>query len=278
MLAVLSGIGRGGLAGAAPAYLQTQAAEQSADIAHKRRMNEQYGDVEAKQRAEAAKRAENIGGIYNTEYKTTGEMASQQAVEQKRGQTTFANTAAENANRLKQINLEHQKRLEEAKARAADEQELARIKNDYDLKRDEINKKAQLDLQKYIQSATPAETRAFNDYYKNVWSKNPANKDRPITDAYREMYSDKYAGHLAGLEMTSEDKRAKLAAEDYEYANLRRKIAKETDPAKIQALQQQIDAKEKMYKITPDASKGLGSLPTGSSQLPPGFVPDKPVR
>jgi hypothetical protein len=52
-LAVLSGIGRGGLGGAAPAYLQTQAAEQAADIAQKRRMNQMYGDIDAKRREEA---------------------------------------------------------------------------------------------------------------------------------------------------------------------------------------------------------------------------------
>jgi len=52
-LAVLSGMGRGGLGGAAPAYLQSQAAEQSADIAQKRRMNELYGGLDAKQREEA---------------------------------------------------------------------------------------------------------------------------------------------------------------------------------------------------------------------------------
>jgi hypothetical protein len=52
-LAVLSGMGRGGLGGAAPAYLQSQAAEQSADIAQKRRLNELYGNLDAKQREEA---------------------------------------------------------------------------------------------------------------------------------------------------------------------------------------------------------------------------------
>jgi|GEM_PF-5264992 len=52
-LAVLSGMGRGGLGGAAPAYLQSQAAEQSADIAQKRRMNELYGGLDKAQREEA---------------------------------------------------------------------------------------------------------------------------------------------------------------------------------------------------------------------------------
>jgi hypothetical protein len=60
MLAVLSGMSRGGLGGAAPAYLQTQAAEQSADIAQKRRMNELYGNVEAEQRKEALAKSKNI--------------------------------------------------------------------------------------------------------------------------------------------------------------------------------------------------------------------------
>jgi hypothetical protein len=51
-LAVLSGMGRGGLGGAAPAYLQSQAAEQAADIAQKRRMNELYGGLDKGQREE----------------------------------------------------------------------------------------------------------------------------------------------------------------------------------------------------------------------------------
>lgn len=51
-LAVLSGMGQGGLGGAAPAYLQSQAAEQAADIAQKRRLNELYGGLDAKQREE----------------------------------------------------------------------------------------------------------------------------------------------------------------------------------------------------------------------------------
>lgn len=52
-LAVLSGMGQGGLGGAAPAYLQSQAAEQSADIAQKRRLNELYGNLDKAQREEA---------------------------------------------------------------------------------------------------------------------------------------------------------------------------------------------------------------------------------
>lgn len=51
-LAVLSGMGRGGLGGAAPAYLQSQAAEQAADIAQKRRLNELYGNLDKAQREE----------------------------------------------------------------------------------------------------------------------------------------------------------------------------------------------------------------------------------
>ena len=51
-LAVLSGMGRGGLGGAAPAYLQSQAAEQAADIAQKRRLNELYGGLDKGQREE----------------------------------------------------------------------------------------------------------------------------------------------------------------------------------------------------------------------------------
>ena len=52
-LAVLSGMGQGGLGGAAPAYLQSQAAEQAADIAQKRRLNELYGGLDKAQREEA---------------------------------------------------------------------------------------------------------------------------------------------------------------------------------------------------------------------------------
>jgi multidrug efflux pump subunit AcrB len=46
-------MGQGGLGGAAPAYLQSQAAEQAADIAQKRRLNELYGGLDKAQREEA---------------------------------------------------------------------------------------------------------------------------------------------------------------------------------------------------------------------------------
>jgi hypothetical protein len=193
MLAVLSGMGRGGLGGAAPAYLQAQASEQAADIAQKRRMNELYGNVEAKQREEAMGKSKGALGTYEAERNQAGELAGKVATTQMAGQADFAKEAMNNKNQLDRLEIERKSRLEEAKTRYANDQELRKIENDYAVKRDKVNRDAQVSLEKFRQTAPPDEQRNL-DAYLVRWKKNPANKDKQETEGVTQYFSDRSGG------------------------------------------------------------------------------------
>ena len=195
MLAVLSGMGRGGLGGAAPAYLQTQAAEQSADIAQKRRMNELYGNVEAEQRKEALAKSKGISTPYEAGVTQAGEIAGKLTTQRMASQTEFAKEAINHKNALDRLELQHNRDLEAAKTRYANEQELRRIENNYALRRDEINKQAQMDLERFRQSAPPEEQKNINAYLAR-WKKDPANKNKPETEGVTQYFSDRLGGQF----------------------------------------------------------------------------------
>jgi len=195
MLAVLSGMGRGGLGGAAPAYLQTQAAEQSADIAQKRRMNELYGNVEAEQRKEALAKSKNISTPYEAGVMQAGELAGKMASSQMASQTEFAKEAISNKNALDRLELQYKRDLEAAKTRYANDQELRKIENDYALERDKINKKSQFELERFRQSAPPEEQKNINAYLAR-WKKDPANKNKPETEGVTQYFADRLGGQF----------------------------------------------------------------------------------
>lgn len=187
MLAVLSGMGQGGLRGAAPAYLQTQAAEQAADIAQKRRMNELYGNVEAKQREEALAKAKGITTPYEAGYTQAGELAGKMASSKMASQTEFAKEAISNKNALDRLDIQYKRDLEAARTRFANEKELREIENDYALKRDEINRKAQVDLENYRRTAPTDEQKNINAFIAR-WKKDPKNKNKSEIDAYGDYF------------------------------------------------------------------------------------------
>jgi len=193
MLAVLSGMGRGGLGGAAPAYLQAQASEQAADIAQKRRMNELYGNVEAKQREEAMGKSKGALGTYEAGVAQAGELAGRVATTQMAGQVDFAKETMSNKNALDRLDIQYKRDLEAAKAKAADERELRRIENDYALERDRINKKANLDLEAYRQKAPTPEQRDIDTYLAR-WKKVDANKNRPEVEGMAQYWMDRQGG------------------------------------------------------------------------------------
>jgi len=197
LLAVLSGIGRGGLGGAAPAYLQTQAAEQAADIAQKRRMNQMYGDVEAKQREEAMGRSKGALGSVEAERVQVGDIASRMASTQMASQTEFAKEAINNQNALDRLDIQYKRDLEAARLKNLNDQELRKIENDYALKRDEINNKAAADLAKY-RSTVPTDEQKNFDSYLARWKKNPANKNKPETDAFAQYSIERVGGPGSG--------------------------------------------------------------------------------
>lgn len=195
MLAVLSGMGRGGLGGAAPAYLQTQAAEQSADIAQKRRMNELYGNVEAEQRKEALAKSKNISTPYEAGVLQAGELAGKLTTQQMASQTEFIKEALSNKNALERLDIQYKRDLEAAKLKNLNDQELRRIENNYALERDKINKQSQFELEKYRQSAPPEEQKNINAYLAR-WKKDPANKNKQETEGVTQYFADRLGGQF----------------------------------------------------------------------------------
>jgi hypothetical protein len=195
MLAVLSGMSRGGLGGAAPAYLQTQAAEQSADIAQKRRMNELYGNVEAEQRKEALAKSKNISTPYEAGVLQAGELAGKLTTSQMASQTEFIKEAASHKNALDRLDIQYKRDLAAAELKNLNDQELRRIENNYALRRDEINRKAQMDLERFRQSAPPEEQKNINAYLAR-WKKDPANKNKPETEGVTQYFADRLGGQF----------------------------------------------------------------------------------
>lgn len=269
LLAVLSGIGRGGLGGAAPAYLKSRAAEQAADIAQKRRMTQMYGDVEAKQREEAIAKSKGITTPYETGYTQAGDIASRQATQQMTSQTEFEKEAINNKNALDRLDIQYKRDLEAARLKNLNDQDLRKIENDYALKRDEINNKAAADLAKY-RSTAPTDEQRNIDSYLALWKKDPANKNKPLIEGSAQYWMDRGGGsgrgdkpYITGLNQLLESYQKQL--EDI--------TLPEAEKAKIRA------AVIKTQKdLEAAVGRGLPSLPTGSTQLPPGFVPDQPGR
>jgi len=182
LIAVLSGMGRGGLGGAGPAYLQNKAAQQAADIAQKRRMTERYGDIDAKAREEGMAAATSM----------TGEVSKQRGLAGEAG-TKYVVEAANNQNAKARLEIEYQNQLKQAQLRFANDQELRKIENDYAVKRDKINKDSQFALEKYRQSAPTDEQRNFEAYLAR-WKKNPENKGKFETEAFAQYSMDRVGG------------------------------------------------------------------------------------
>jgi len=273
MLAVLSGMGRGGLGGAAPAYLQAQASEQAADIAQKRRMNELYGNVEAKQREEAMGKSKGALATYEAGVAQAGELAGKMASTQMASQTEFAREAISNKNSLDRLEIERQSRLEEAKTRYANDQELRKIENDYAVKRDEVNRKAATDLEKYRRTAPTDEQRNIDSYLAS-WKKDPANKNKSLTEGFAQYWMDRSGGPGSGDKPYITGQNQLLQSYQEELKTL--EYQPETNPEK-----QRVRAAIK--KAQKDLEAAIGRrIPTGSTggngQLPPGFVPDKPGK
>ena len=193
LLSVLSGMGKGGLGGAAPAYLQAQQAQQAADIAQKRRMTETYGDIEAKQREEALAKSKGITTPYEAGYTQAGDIASRQATQQTASQTEFAKEAINNKNQLDRQELQYKKDIQLAKDRQASELQLQKIREDHDYKVEELRRKNAVALEGFRRTAPTDEQRNFDSYLAR-WKKNPANKDKQETDAFSQFYLDKQGG------------------------------------------------------------------------------------
>ena len=194
-LALLSGIGQGGLGGAAPAYLQSQAAQQAADIAQKRRMNELRGNIDAKQREEAMGKSKGALGSVEAERTQIGDIAKTMASTQMSSQVEFEKEAINNKNQLDRQELQFKKDIQLAKDRQASELELQKIREAHDFKVEELRRKNANDLERFRQSAPPEEQKNLNAYLAR-WKKNPANKDKPETDGVTQYFSDRLGGQF----------------------------------------------------------------------------------
>jgi hypothetical protein len=200
-LNVMSGIGHGGLGGAAPAYLQQTAAQEAADIAHKRRLNAARGDIEAKQREEAlglgTEAYKSSEAQRNTATEASGRMASQQIQAAANAQQEAARYAHE---------------LELAKERNASAQELEALRYKHDEEIHKADRSSQMAYARFMAEAPTAEMKDFENYFKNIYSKDPANQkmvgnratgykgvvdDTLRAKAYLQFNIDKYAGQAS---------------------------------------------------------------------------------
>ena len=268
---VMSGIGRGGLGGAAPAYLQQTAAQEAADMAHRRRLNAARGDIEAKQREEAMGLASEGFKTSEAQRNTATEAGGRLFAEQQR---TLANQALEverNKNELARLEMSN-----------ANAQELAKARERFDASQNALNRQAQMQ----IANMPTAEMKEFESYFKNIFSKDPANQkmvgnrvtgykrtgvpdDTLRAKAYVQFQKDKYAGYAAAnankLEGALDVQELKNKATDERLKRYARQIADAKTPEEIIKLQRQRDTYIKETNIGQGAGGGSGRFPDRSS-------------
>jgi hypothetical protein len=245
-LALLSGIGRGGLGGAAPAYLQSQASQQAADIAQKRRMNELQGNIDAKQREEG------LGAVTSM----IGEVSKQRGAASDAG-VKYSGLAIENKNQLDRLEIQYKRDLEAAKTRYANDQELRKIENDYALKLEDIRRKNANNLEALRQSAPPEEQKNLNAYLAS-WSQNPANKGKQKTDGIADYFAAKYGGGVKNerMDLTAlKDLRASYSDQINNNLSLK--------PEQKAAYQKKLDDVNAKLEAIASSTSGLPSLTDG---------------
>jgi hypothetical protein len=287
-LNVMSGIGQGGLGGAAPAYLQQTAAQEAADIAQKRRLNAARGDIEAKQREEnlglGTEAYKSSEAQRNTATEASGRMASQQIQAAANAQQEAARYAHE---------------LELAKERNASAQELEALRYQHDESIHKADRTAQMAYAKFNAEAPTAEMKDFENYFKNIYSKDPANQkmvgnratgykgvvdDTLRAKAFIKYSEDKYAGQASiwggpggRAETMMGIQEGKNEAQNVQLQQAIRNLANEVakgdgaDPVKINNLRTKINVlKNPTAALNGGISQGASS--TDLSAPPPGAV------
>ena len=195
LLSVLSGIGRGGLGGAAPAYLQAKAAEQQADMSHRAKQNELLNSIEDKRRLEKVKDYEGAATELARQQQLRAEVGGKISATQMEGQTRFAVEALNNKNALDRLQVEYQNRLKEAEGRYANEQEMARIRRDFEVSLEKLRSKNNQALETFRQSAPTEEKKNF-DNYLSIWKKAPGNAGKSESEAYTQFWNDRLGGQF----------------------------------------------------------------------------------
>lgn len=234
---VMSGIGRGGLGGAAPAYLQQTAAQEAADIAHKRRLNAARNELDKQEQDTALGIGSEGFKAYNTQRNASTDASSRLAAEQ---QHTLASQALE---------VERNKNeLERLKQSNANAQELAKARERFDASENALNRSSQMAYAKFMAEAPTPEMKAFEDYKDKVRKSDRSMQYKTERDLFIQYQKDKYAGYLAAIPDKAAGalniQESKNLAGDYKLKTMTDQQAKETDPEKKMNLLMRINARK----------------------------------
>jgi len=267
---VMSGIGRGGLGGAAPAYLQQTAAQEAADIAHKRRLNAARNELDKQEQDTALGIGSKGFEVYNTQRNAATEAGGRLFAEQQR---TLANQAAEVERHKNEL-----ARLEQSNA---NEKERAKARERFEASENALNRSAQMQ----IANMPPAEVKKFEYYFKNIFSKDPANQkmvgnvatgykgvvdDTLKAKAYLQMKKDDATGLIVAAD-TKTNANLQIAAmkaisQNVNIGRLERELSRATDPAEIAKLTNDINVLHS--RLTGGIGQGAPSTGGGSGRFP----------
>jgi hypothetical protein len=259
---VMSGIGRGGLAGAAPAYLQQTAAQEAADMAHRRRLNAARSGIDKQEREEAMGLATKGFETSEAQRNASTEAASKMASVQ---QTALLNAAAEverNKNELA--------RLEQSNANAI---ALAKAKERFEASENALNRLANAALANRRDEAPTAEMKEFEAYKNKVRQSDRSMQYKTERELFIQFQKDKYAGYAGSIENKLESAENvatnKLKGEDMTLKRYAKRIADAKTPEERRLLMQRRD----LYEQQTYGGIGQGAPSAGlSDEIPPGAV------
>jgi hypothetical protein len=233
----MSGIGRGGLGGAAPAYLQQTAAQEAADMAHRRRLNAARGDIEAKQREEAMGLATKGFETSEARQNAATEASSKLLAEQQRAIANQALEVERNKNELA--------RLEQSNINA---RELEKIRNKNQEAIHALDRAAAAALAKFNAEAPTAEIKNFEAYKNKVRQSDRSMQYKTERELFIQYEMDRYSGFaaanekkLGSAENVAENKRR---GEDMELKRYAKRIADAKTPEERRLLMQRRDLYE----------------------------------
>jgi len=254
----MSGIGRGGLAGAAPAYLQQTAAQEAADMAHRRRLNAARSGIDKQEREEAMGLATKGFETSEAQRNAATEAASKMASVQ---QTALLNAAAEverNKNELA--------RLEQSNANAI---ALAKAKERFEASQNALDRLASAALANRRDEAPTAEMKEFEAYKNKVRQSDRSMQYKTERELFIQFQKDKYAGYAGSIENKLESAEnvagIKNRAEDQNLRRYAKRIAEAKTPEERINLQRQKDIYEQQTYGGIGQSAGGGG---GSGRFP----------
>ena len=269
----MSGIGRGGLGGAAPAYLQQTAAQEAADIAHKRRLNAARNELDKQEQDTALGIGSKGFEAYNTQRNESTAAASKLAAEQ---QHTLASQALEverNKNELA--------RLEKSNANA---QELEKIRNKNQEAIHALDRAAAVALAKFNAEAPTNEMKEFEAYKNKVRQSDRSMQYKTERDLFVQYQKDKYSG-IAGATDIKANASLQIAAmkarsQDPRIGRLESQLIRATDPAEIAAITNDINVLNSSLtggigQRAPSAGGGSGRFVNQSSGVTSSDFPTK---